>query len=649
MAYIDGTANGELEKLRSAFHPNFNLYTVDNEDQLVIRSGEKYITNFKEGQKANRLGRILSIDYEGNTAIAKAEVIVPNWRVFTDYFMLLKYQDNWKIVQKSYSSKEYTDRDKITGSNRHLDTLFSAFQNDHPAVAAMAIHKGEVVYQNAFGYAHLENKLPATVANKFELSNLSRQFTAFAIFLLEDRGTIKLSDDIRQHLPDLPEYEQPITINHLLTMTSGLPDFWDIIELKGMDEKNVIAQEEVLKLITQLTPIFKPGEKYIYGNTDQVLLAEIISNVSDTSFSAFMQKELFTPLEMNNTVARESHNQLISNLAKSYQSTDAGFLSSPINFEMAGPINIYSSIEDLAKWELNLLDPKIGTKEIVDKMYTSCTTNDGNTMDSDYGQFNYGQQFFYWGHGVKETYQMGNLGGYASAVFKFPEQEFTVIVLSSGIPYSGYLGMQIADQFIGESFHETEPMDFSQLKSKRLKAKKLNELTGYYWNEESHFSRRILVDNDTLRYARIDGRSTALIPITENVFQMMFPIPEKVIVTFEETKEGKRMKFQAGDRSPLLFQEREKVPPPIDVLTSLTGKYYCNLLNITYKLKTEDGQLVIEHPIYGDIPLTPAMRNVFEGNRWTIGSLYINTNKDGFTLKKEHVGELKFERVSPTG
>ena len=106
MDYIEGTANGEPERLRKAFHPDFNLYTV-TKDSLWIRSGEKYISNIKPGEKANRIGRIISIDYEKDAAMAKAEIVIPGWRIFTDYFLLLKYEGSWKIVQKSYTWSEY--------------------------------------------------------------------------------------------------------------------------------------------------------------------------------------------------------------------------------------------------------------------------------------------------------------------------------------------------------------------------------------------------------------------------------------------------------------------------------------------------------------------------------------------------------------
>lgn len=102
--YIEGTANGQPDRVSGAFHPDFNLYTVDK-GSLRVRSGKEYIAGIKPGEKTNRIGRILSVDVENDAAIAKAEIVVPNWRTFTDYFLLLKYDGHWRIVQKSYSSR----------------------------------------------------------------------------------------------------------------------------------------------------------------------------------------------------------------------------------------------------------------------------------------------------------------------------------------------------------------------------------------------------------------------------------------------------------------------------------------------------------------------------------------------------------------
>ena len=109
--YIDGTANGQPERLRKAFHKDFSLYTV-SKDSLWIRSGEQYIANTKDGEKSNRIGKIISIDIEKDAAIAKVEIKIPDWRIFTDYFLILKFQGAWKIVHKSYSWREFPNTEK---------------------------------------------------------------------------------------------------------------------------------------------------------------------------------------------------------------------------------------------------------------------------------------------------------------------------------------------------------------------------------------------------------------------------------------------------------------------------------------------------------------------------------------------------------
>lgn len=119
--YIEGTANSDPERLKNAFHPDFKLYAVNEANELLIRSGEQYIANFTPGAKNNRIGRILSIDVSNNAATAKVEVLIPDYRLYTDYFLLLKYKGAWKIMQKSYTYKEAARSKKIlfVTSNQH--------------------------------------------------------------------------------------------------------------------------------------------------------------------------------------------------------------------------------------------------------------------------------------------------------------------------------------------------------------------------------------------------------------------------------------------------------------------------------------------------------------------------------------------------
>jgi Putative lumazine-binding len=107
MNYINGTANGDVEMVKKAFHPDFNLYTISETDSLRIRNGAEYIAKIKPGEKNTRQGRVVSIDFENNAAMAKAVIDIPGWRIFTDYFLLMKYEGEWKIVQKSYTWTAY--------------------------------------------------------------------------------------------------------------------------------------------------------------------------------------------------------------------------------------------------------------------------------------------------------------------------------------------------------------------------------------------------------------------------------------------------------------------------------------------------------------------------------------------------------------
>lgn len=107
--YLEGTANGEPERVKRAFHPDLNLYSI-KDDELQVWNGQGYTGNIKKGQKSNRIGRIVNIDYENNAAIAKIEILMPNAkRIYTDYLMLLKYQGQWKIIHKSFTYVNYPE------------------------------------------------------------------------------------------------------------------------------------------------------------------------------------------------------------------------------------------------------------------------------------------------------------------------------------------------------------------------------------------------------------------------------------------------------------------------------------------------------------------------------------------------------------
>ncbi len=543
--------------------------------------------------------------------------------------------------------KALNDRNPIAVAISAIDEIFAPFDRmDHPAVATVVLHKGKVVYQKAFGSTELDNYTPATIDTKFQLGGLSKQFTAFAMLLLQEQGKIALSDDIRKYLPALPAYPETITIDHLLTMTSGLPDFWALKNIAGWHRDDVFTQEHALELIRKSQPGFSPGEDYIYSNTDVLLMSEIVSKVSGKSFALFMQDEVFGPLGMTNTVVKDDFEQYIRNLASSYESAADGFRPSPLNYGIVGVTNVYSTVADLAKWELNLLSPTIGSETIVKKLYTPSELNNGKTMNPLFGQLTYGQQLYHRERGIMEAYQTGTLGGYASSIFKFMDHDFSVIVLSSGIPYSGYLGMRTAYLFLEEQFTEPEMIDYSSLPTLKLSQRQLEKHEGKYWITRSGYSRTIALENDTLRYVRGDGRSSALLPLSENSFQMFIPGDETILVNFIGRGANKQMTFTIGESDPIVANIiREDLSKDFE-LKLYTGTYYCPALNVVYEIALQNGELIASNLRAGRVTLSPVQKGLFEGDQWFFSGIQFDSNGQTFTLNTEEVRGLRFEKLS---
>ena len=529
-----------------------------------------------------------------------------------------------------------------------IDELFVEFDENHPAVAMAVISKGEIIYQKAFGSIQLDHKIPATIDTKFQLGGLSKHFTAFAIFLLESRGELSLNDDIRRYIKELPEYENVITVDHLLAQTSGFPDFWAMKNIAGWHRDDVFTQQHALAIIRNMEPAFAPGEGYIYSNTNQLLLAEIISRASGKSYAEYLKSELFGPLQMNNTLVLEDFEQFIPNVAASYERIEGGFKRSALNYGIVGPTNIYSSIADLSKWELNLRNPKVGNTEMIQKMYRQCTLNDGSTMDPLFGQLNYSQQLWHRERGIPNYYQMGTLGGYASAIFKFIDSEFTTIVLSSGMSYSGYLGMQTAYLYLEDEFLSPGNINYEELRTRKLSNNQLKQFEGIYWNKESGYSRSIVLKNDTLRYVRAEGNESQLLPLSKNRFQMMSFGDETITITFEENDDVQTMALVIGDSAPVYSTKTPPFSCNEQELTPYTGTYYCKQLNTVYEFSIEDGHLSAQNIRVGKINFKPVKEGLFESDRWYFGGIQFHKTGPeitGFTLSMEEVPTLQFEKI----
>ena len=203
---------------------------------------------------------------------------------------------------------------------RRIDQLFSQYHNAMPGVAVAIARDGQTIYSKAYGLAEMEHLVPNTTETIFEAGSVSKQFTAAAILLLIQDGKMSVNDDVRKYVPELPQYDAPITIRHLLSHTSGLKDWGALYGLTGWPRTTRVYTQELSWDIVfrQKSLNFTPGSQYSYSNSNYVLLVLITERVSGKRFAEFTRERLFEPLGMKDTRWRDNHRDIITRRAVAY-------------------------------------------------------------------------------------------------------------------------------------------------------------------------------------------------------------------------------------------------------------------------------------------------------------------------------------------
>src|SRR5688500_3043440 len=195
-----------------------------------------------------------------------------------------------------------------------LNRVFATWTSTNgPGCAAGVSRNGDLVFQNGYGMANLEHDIPITPATIFHVASVSKQFTAAAVMLLAQDGRLSLDDDIRKHLPELPDYGHRITIRHLLTHTSGLRDQWELLFMaRGRFEENRITNADVLEIVARQKSLnFVPGTEWVYSNTGYTLAGIIVQRVSGKSLRDFAEERIFRPLGMTQTQFQDDYTRVI--------------------------------------------------------------------------------------------------------------------------------------------------------------------------------------------------------------------------------------------------------------------------------------------------------------------------------------------------
>jgi CubicO group peptidase (beta-lactamase class C family) len=192
-------------------------------------------------------------------------------------------------------------------------------KNDMPGCGVGAVRDGKLVYKRAFGMANLDYDVPNTTSTLFNLASVSKPFTAMSIALLAQQGKLSLDDDIRKYVPELPKYEETITIRHLIHHTSGLREYQALVLFGGLGTDNAYNDKDILNMLSRQKNIsFKPGSKHQYSNSNYHLLGIIVSRVSGKSLRLFAEENIFKPLGMKNTMFSDNRFEVVKNRASGY-------------------------------------------------------------------------------------------------------------------------------------------------------------------------------------------------------------------------------------------------------------------------------------------------------------------------------------------
>ena len=274
-----------------------------------------------------------------------------------------------------------------------------------------------------YGLANREFEIPNTPQTKFRLGSITKQFTAVAVLILQERGKLSVGDPIGKHLEDSPKAWEPVTIRHLLNHTSGIPSYTGFPQMMSRTVRQAAFVDDVIATFKDKELEFAPGEKFTYSNSAYILLGKIIERASRQDYETFLRENIWQPLEMKDT-GYDHNRTILPRRATGYVQTLRGLENSPY-IDMSWPYAagaLYSTVEDLARWDRALAAGKLLSAESYAAMFTP-------------GKSSYGYGWFIRDHsGHQEIGHGGGIHGFSTSILRYPKDRVCVVVLSNVIP-----------------------------------------------------------------------------------------------------------------------------------------------------------------------------------------------------------------------
>ena len=401
-----------------------------------------------------------------------------------------------------------------------VNRVFARWDSTTSPGCAVGIDRaGAPRYTRAFGAADLEYEIPNKPETIFEAGSVSKQFTAAATVLLALDGKLKLEDDVRKYVPELPAYERTITIRHLLNHTSGLRDWGEIAGLAGWPrETRVHTHDHVLDILTRQRALnYPPGDRYSYTNSGYNLLAIIVSRVSGQSFADFSRERLFKPLGLTSTQWRDDFRRVVKGRAQAYAYGNREWrLEMPFE-NVHGNGGLLTTVGDLLTWTAMLERPSATWKPMVDSLHVRGILTKGDTITyalglvvSDY-------------RGVRRVEHSGATAGYRADLMRFPGKGLAVAVLcnaaSANPPaYASQLVDSILGPALGPVAAANPPRPRADSATWRPSASDLAAYAGTYYSADTETAFEVSVTNGALTLFRRPSTRTTLRPVSTDSF-----------------------------------------------------------------------------------------------------------------------------------
>jgi CubicO group peptidase (beta-lactamase class C family) len=468
-----------------------------------------------------------------------------------------------------------------------VDQLFAQWDKpDSPGCALAIIQNGEIIYKRGYGMANLEYDIPLSPNSVFDIGSTSKQFTAICIALLARQNLLSLDDELQKHIPEIPHYNHPITIRHLIHHISGLRDYPELMEIAGTSYENDYPREETLALIARQKSLnFEPGTEYLYCNSGYFLLVEIVRRVSGKSLRSFAEEQIFAPLGMRNTHFHDDFREIVRNRADGYAPKEKGGFQIEMSLlNVVGEGGLHTTIDDLFLWDQNFYCNQLGGygQDLIEEVTTPGKLNNNQSVNYAFGLM-IGKH-----RGLKKISHSGMWMGYRTDTIRFPDHNFSVIFLANLSKIDPIKStLQVADLYLEHEFTEAAT---ELVQSIHLPLAELETKTGFYRSQTTRNICELKIKDGNLI---IQQRSIEFQLVSIEVDRFQLANNSHFTYEFPADTDQMRMKVDSGDGLQVHIWDKLLVTAP-DLLTDYVGTYYSEETDSNYQVMLEGDKLKLK-------------------------------------------------------